>query len=133
MKPVVQPVPLTYSIIPAERLVHVQAEGVVTLQDILDYLDEIAVSDAMPYGKLFDTSGAQFTLSDSDMMVLGARVSAYAEMEPRGPVALVVSDDVHSDLARRFANLGGARRPAKVFRAVEQARAWLNDGGDSAA
>lgn len=118
-------VPLTYKIHSAERLVHVQAEGVVRLQEILDYLDAVAVGGNMPYGKLFDTSGAQFELSDDDMMTLGARVSAYAAMEPRGPVAVVVSDDPHSDLARRFANLGGARRPAKVFRDAEQARAWL--------
>jgi hypothetical protein len=122
-------VPLNYKINPAERLVHVQAEGAVRLQDILDYLDEVAAGDAMPYGKLFDTSGAQFELTDADMMVLGARVSAYAAMEPRGPVALVVNDDPHNDLARRFTNLGGAKRPARIFRDVRLARAWLAEEG----
>ena len=81
----------------------------------------------MPYAKLFDAFGGDFVLSDDDMMILGARVSAYAEMEPRGPVALVVGSEEANALARRFANLGGAKRPAKVFRHADEARAWLAD------
>lgn len=107
-----------------------ETEGVVHLTDILDYLDSVAVKEAMPYGKLFDTSGGDFMLSDDDMMVLGARVSAYAEMEPRGPVALVVASETANVLARRFANLGGARRPVKVFRDAGEARAWLAEETD---
>ena len=42
----------------------------------------------MPYPKLFDAREAEPELSDDDM-ILGARVSAYAVMEPRGPVAAV--------------------------------------------
>ncbi len=117
--------PLRYAIDHAQRLVHVTAEGVVQLADILDYLDSVAVKEAMPYGKLFDASGGDLVLSDDDMMVLGARVSAYAEMEPRGPVALVVDSEKSNVLARRFANLGGAKRPAKVFRDAVEARLWL--------
>src|SRR5476649_1705144 len=86
-------VPLRYTIDDDQRLVHVQTEGTVLLTEILDYLDAVAVKEAMPYAKLFDASGGDFVLSDQDMMVLGARVSAYAEMEPRGPVAIVVDSD----------------------------------------
>ena len=120
--------PLRYTIDHAQRLVHVQTEGIVLLADILDYLDAVAVKEAMPYAKLFDASGGDFVLSDDDMMVLGARVSAYAAMEPRGPVALVagVSEKTNA-LARRFTNLGGAKRPAKIFRHADEARAWLVD------
>jgi hypothetical protein len=57
-------------------------------------------------------------------------VSAYAAMEPRGPVALVVGSEETDTLARRFANLGGAKRPAKVFRDAREARAWLADEAD---
>lgn len=120
-------VPLRYKIDPARRLVHVQTEGVVQLAEILDYLDAVAVKGAMPYAKLFDASCGDMVLSDDDMMVLGARVSAYARMEPRGPVALVVGSDETNALARRFANLGGAKRPARIFKHADEARAWLTD------
>jgi hypothetical protein len=123
-------VPLRFAIDHAQRLVHVQTEGTVHLADILDYLDAVAVKEAMPYAKLFDAFGGDFVLSDADMMVLGARVSAYAAMEPRGPVALVVGSEETDTLARRFANLGGAKRPAKVFRDAREARAWLADEAD---
>ena len=122
--------PLRYTIDHDQRLVHVQTEGIVLLAEILDYLDATAVKEAMPYAKLFDASGGDFVLSDADVMVLGARVSAYAAMEPRGPVALVVGSDKTDGLARRFANLGGAKRPAKVFRDAREARAWLADEAD---
>jgi hypothetical protein len=120
-------VPLRFAIDHAQRLVHVQTEGTVHLADILDYLDAVAVKEAMPYAKLFDASGADFVLSDDDVMVLGARVSAYAELEPRGPVAIVVDSEKANTLARRFANLGGAKRPARVFRDADEACEWLAD------
>ena len=108
------------------RLVHTSAEGMISLDEILDYFDKVAVSDAMPYAKLFDASKARFSISDDDMMVLGARVSAYASMEPRGPVALVVGSDEDYVLGKRFANLGGATRPIQVFQRVDDARKWLD-------
>lgn len=126
-------VPLKIDLDPARRLVHTKAEGVIHLSEILDYLDAVAVQEAMPYAKLFDARDANFVLSDTDMMTLGARVSAYAAMEPRGPIALVVGSDADNDLGRRFANLGGAKRPVRIFRDIGAAEEWLaaeSEGGD---
>jgi len=119
-------VPLHIDIGHGQRLVHTRAEGLVGLDEILDYFDRVAVADAMPYAKFFDASKARFSISDDDMMVLGARVSAYASMEPRGPVALIVGSDEDYILGKRFANLGGARRPLQVFQTVDDARKWLD-------
>jgi hypothetical protein len=121
------PVPLQINIDRDGRLVHTKAEGVIPLPEILAYLDRVATEDCMAYAKLFDATQARFELSDDDMMVLGARVSAYAAMEPRGPIALVVGSDADNVLGHRFANLGGARRPLQLFRTLDAARAWLAD------
>ncbi len=118
--------PLQYTIDHDRRLVEVTAQGAVVLQDILDYFDAVMVQNAMPYDKLFDAANGQFTLSDDDMMALGARVSAYAAADPRGPIAIVVGDDQTNLLAHRFANLGSAARPVKIFRHAADARRWLN-------
>jgi hypothetical protein len=118
-------VPLRIDIDHAQRLVHTKAEGLIVLSELLEYFDRVAVNDAMPYAKLFDATKAQFSVSDDDMMVLGARVSAYAAMEPRGPIALIVGSDETFALGARFANLGGARRPLRIFRNVEEGRGWL--------
>jgi hypothetical protein len=79
----------------------------------------------MPYPKLFDAREAEPRLSDDDVMVLGARVSAYAAFDPRGPIAAVATNPKASEILQRFMNLGGAERPMRLFATVEEAMAWL--------
>ena len=64
-------------------------------------------------------------LTDDDVMVLGARVSAYAHLEPRGPIAIVSTNDETDLFIRRFMNLGGAKRPIRLFDSMDDAREWL--------
>ena len=52
-------------------------------------------------------------------------MSAYAAFDPRGPLAAIV-DDKFRWQARRFLNLGGARRPAQIFGTVASACKWLD-------
>jgi hypothetical protein len=109
-----------------KRFVHVEATGPVTLDDVLAYFDRLVVENAMPYPKLFDATRAIAELSDADIMVLGARVSAYSLLDPRGPLALVAQNERIVQFLRRFMNLGMARRPARLFRRIEDARRWLD-------
>ncbi len=108
-----------------QRHVLAEAEGVVVLQDILDYFDRLVVEGAMPYPKLFDATAAQPELSDHDVMVLGARVSAYAAYAPRGPLAIVAGTEKVQDVVRRFMNVGRGERRAMTFGNVKAAREWL--------
>jgi hypothetical protein len=114
-----------YSIDHDKKIVTVRAHGAVVLKEILDYFDAVTVQDAASYPKLFDAREAVPTLSDDDVMVLGARVSAYAAFEPRGPVAAIATTEAASAALQRFMNLGSADRPMRLFTSVEQARAWL--------
>ena len=117
--------PLTYKIDHTKRFVDVRGLGDVLLQDILDYFDALVVEGGMPYRKMIDMRGVTPKISDGDMMTLGARVSAYAHMEPRGPIA-VVSTAPESDIfIRRFMNLGGAKRPMRLFNSLDAAKNWL--------
>ena len=117
--------PVDYEIDHAKRFVRVKAHGVVVLQEILDYFDALVVQDAMPYPKLVDAREAEPRLSDDDVMVLGARVSAYAAYDPRGPIAAVATNQKAGAILQRFMNLGGADRPMRLFATVEEAMAWL--------
>ena len=117
--------PVDFEIDHTKRFVRVRAHGVVILREILDFFDALVVQDAMPYPKLFDAREAEPDLSDDDVMTLGARVSAYAAMDPRGPVAAVAVTKKAGDILQRFMNLGGAQRPMRLFASVEEARAWL--------
>ncbi|MBS0522467.1 MAG: hypothetical protein JSS04_02440 [Proteobacteria bacterium] len=91
----------------------------------MDYFDALVVQDAMGYPKLFDAREAEPRLSDDDVMVLGARVSAYEVHDPRGPVAAVAMGREARAILQRFMNLGGTRRPMRLFESIEEARAWL--------
>lgn len=108
-----------------ERLVTVRVEGPVSLAEVEAYLDDLVVKEAMPYAKFIDARGAMPSLNDSDMMALGARISAYAVMDPRGPIAMVVNNGPAYEFAQRFANLGGARRAMEVFADGDKAWKWL--------
>ncbi len=110
-----------------KRFVSVTAEGPVVLQDVLDYFDRVVIESAASYPKLFDATKAEPRFSDEDVMVLGARVSAYAAFEPRGPLALVGGSEETMNLLRRFMNLGQAKREAMLFRHVKDARNWLSE------
>ena len=114
-----------YRIDHEKQFVSVRAHGAVVLGEILDYLDALVVQNAMGYPKLFDASEAEPRLSNDDVMVMGARVSAYAAHDPRGPVAAVAAGVQASAILQRFMNLGGARRPMRLFATVEEARRWL--------
>ena len=86
--------PIRFTIDHAKRFVHARAEGEIDLADIEEFSDAVMVENAMPYRKLFDGRGAFGKYDDHDMMMLGARVSAYAAVEKRGALALVPSPRV---------------------------------------
>ena len=117
--------PIQFEIDHTKRFVGVKAYGVVVLHEILDYFDALVIQDAMSYAKLFDARDAEPSLSDADVMELGARVSAYAAFDPRGPIAAVAVTKKAGDILQRFMNLGSAPRPMRLFGSVEEARKWL--------
>jgi hypothetical protein len=118
--------PITWKISDADRLVTARAQGPVTLQDIEALLDDIVVKNALAYRKLFDGRQAVGKYNDTDVMLLGARISAYATLDLTGAAALVVDTPEQHDAALRFANIGKAKRPIRVFYSPDEALAWLN-------
>ena len=119
--------PLDWKISHADRLVTVTAEGTVTLKDAEAYLDAVVVADAMPYAKLVDCSGMFTEATDEEMMLLGARMRAYADVLSHGPLAFVVTQPNARDYVLRYINLAtGATRPMEIFESVSAARRWLD-------
>ena len=117
--------PLRWEILHAQKLVHIVAEGAVTREELEEHFDAIVVADAMSYAKLFDASRAEPVYGDDDVMLMGARLSAYTATLTAGPLAVVgLSDDVETAF-RRFINLSPSKRPAAMFKTEAEARAWL--------
>jgi len=117
--------PLRWEILHDQKLVHIVADGKVTLPEMEAHFDAIMVADAMPYAKLFDATHAEPVYSDDDVMTMGARLSAYTATVASGPLAVIgLSEEVEMTY-RRFVNVSPSKRPAKLFRTEAAARAWL--------
>lgn len=118
--------PLNWKISHADRSVEAVGTGHVGLQDIEGYFDDLMVAGALPYRKLFDTTHATSAVDDADMMLLGARMSAYKGLGPLGPLAIVAPTSALRAQALLFSALAPADRPLKIFKTVATARKWLH-------
>lgn len=116
---------LRWEILHQQKLVHIVADGPVTLKEMEEHFDAIMVADAMPYAKLFDATRALPMYSDDDVMTMGARLSAYTATVASGPLAVVGTGDVLEGVFRRFVNISPSKRPAALFETEAEARAWL--------
>jgi hypothetical protein len=117
--------PLRWEILHAQKLVHIVAEGAVTREELEKHFDAIVVAEAMSYAKLFDASRAEPVYGDDDVLLMGARLSAYTATLTAGPLAVVgLSDDVETAF-RRFINMSPSKRPAAMFKTETEARVWL--------
>ncbi len=117
--------PITFTIDHEARFVDAKFDGVLVLKDVEDFCDAIVGQDALPYRKLIDGRTAVGKYDDNDVMALGARLSAYATMGPRGALAMVPAEGASLELTDRLINLGKDGRPAKAFHSVDEARKWL--------
>lgn len=120
--------PLKWTIDHSRKFVHiVVAEGPLTLQDMEEHFDAIAVADAMGYSKLFDATRFEPVYSDDDVMMMGARLSAYTAHMESGPLAVLGTDPALEIAFRRFVNVSPSRRPAALFSSDAEALAWLEE------
>ena len=117
--------PLRWEISHADKLIVIVGESVVTLKDVEVYLDDIVTADAMPYGKLFDASKLVPQHDDHDLMMLGARMSAYSSTLKGGPLAFVSTNQATRETIERYINLSKANRPVAIFKTAAEARAWI--------
>ena len=118
--------PLSFKIDHDRRFVQVDTEGVVTLDEILVYYEGLVLGEAMSYSKLFDASDSRIDLTVEDLMTLGAWVSAFSQYDPRGPIAILYTSEENENTLRRYMNLGGAKRPIKLFKSRARALKWLS-------
>lgn len=108
-----------------ERFIHIVADGPVTLKEMEDHFDAIAVAEAMGYAKLFDMTRIVPIIHDGDVLAMGARLSAYTATMESGPLAVVGQGEEMAMIFRRFINVSPSQRPARFFATEAEARAWL--------
>ena len=123
--------PIRLTVDHAGRNARAVCNDTVSRGDLEAYFDAVAVAGAGPYPKLFDMADADFAITDTDMLLIAARIRAYAQAgaesggEPIGPVAIVAVSQKGFEQAELFAVLADADRPLLVFRTVAEAEQWL--------
>lgn len=122
--------PISIDVDHEARIVRTVATGQVTFADTWGYHEMLVLENALSYAKLMDATEATFVHDDEEIMRLGARVSAYADVMNRGPVAVVVHDETQRDMIRRYFNLTGGAFPTALFETELEARRWLRGFAD---
>ena len=117
--------PLRWEILPEQKLIHIVADGEVTLQDMEAHFDANVVADALSYAKLFDATLAAPVYDDKDVLLMGARLSAYTATLDSGPLAVFGTGDAVRLAFARFVNISPSKRPAELFKTEAEASAWL--------
>jgi len=119
--------PLRWEISHADKLVVISGTGDVFLKDVEAYLDDIVTVDAMPYAKIFDATDLIPKYNDHDVLMLGARMSAYSGTLKGGPLAFVSTNQATREAIERYINLAAnAERPTTMFATRKQALAWID-------
>lgn len=117
--------PLRWEILHPQKLIHVVAEGEVTLKEMEAHFDALVIANALSYSKLFDATLLKPVYDADDVMAMGARLSAYTSHFPSGPLAVVGRDESVVQAFKRFVNISPSKRPAAIFKTEKKARAWL--------
>ncbi|WP_421996458.1 hypothetical protein [Reyranella sp.] len=125
--------PLRWEVLHDQKLIHVIAEGPVTIEDMEEHFDALASTNVLRYAKLFDATRMKPLYDDNDVLRVGARLSAYTFSQPSGPLAVIGKGEIVRSAFKRFINISPSKRPAKMFRSEKEARAWLASVADDVA
>jgi hypothetical protein len=115
---------------PEKRIIFVSGEGVVTDDDLLEYVNQyLNGTDLGSYDELFDLSAAD--LEDLTYAGLSSVAAAAAATDPDSrpvKIAIVVSESRGMGVSRLYQSLReskGGRRLTRVFWDLSECREWL--------
>ena len=120
--------PLHWTIDSRAKLLGATGDGPIDLADLNRMLDVIVGSNILGYRKLFDGRLAVAQMEPADLLTVGVRLRSMhaAAGDALGPLALVVRDENYWQVARVLGILAVPKRPMRVFKQAEKARAWLD-------
>jgi hypothetical protein len=120
------------------ELLRIILEGDIAIEDMYAGVDEIYASDEQPRIILWDSRGANTTLTTGDSADLLKTFSEYAvergKDRANSRVALLSSADIHFGISRMstaYAEQNNAAYNMQVFRDETEAIAWLNSESDA--
>jgi hypothetical protein len=128
-------VPISYTRDDDRRLLRASAAGLLTLGEVLDFVELQHRERLYTWPMLFDTTGATTTAGGDTLRHLVARIRALAASTgPRAPIAIVAPHNLLFGLARMYELLCDATGAGvvEVFRDRAEAEDWLQRLPDAA-
>jgi hypothetical protein len=120
--------PITFSIDQAEKIIHTEAVGPVTYDELVDHISMERDAGGIPYREIFDATRATAAFSARDARRLVDIFSDLAaESGGFGPTAVIVADDVTYGMVRMIQILATDICDISPFRVPERAaaEAWV--------
>ena len=110
------------------KLLVAVADCAVALSDLDRLLDIVVGARIVDYRKLFDGRLGEARMGETELLSVGVRLRSLhaAAGAGLGPLALVVRDENYWRVARVLGILAVPKRPMRVFKESEKARAWLD-------
>jgi hypothetical protein len=108
------------------RRVSITAEGDFTRADVEAYIKAVEACGAVGWSKLLDGRFSRASMSQEDMLAIGALFRGFHVRGPVGPLAVVVSGAQLDHVSRLLGILATADRPMRVFNDLDAARRWLD-------
>jgi hypothetical protein len=120
--------PLHWTIDSRTKLLAVVADGAVDLADFDRLLDVVVGSNILGFRKLFDGRLGESQMDETKLLSVGVRLRSLhaGGGSALGPLAVVVRDENYWQAARVLGILAVPKRPMRVFKEAEKARAWLD-------
>lgn len=118
---------VTWSISHDDKLVVVQVEGEVKLEEAATCFQALIAGNAIPYRKLLDLSFAPLSQGRAGINAVGERARAVAATMAMGPVAVLVASELGEEMVQTFEQRVQLKRPLRIFRDIKAARAWLDE------
>ena len=122
--------PLSVRVYRQEKLIWVEGTGVVSDEDLEDYVEEYLVRQGLrDFGEVFDLSRAD--LLDVTYLGLSRVASAAAPTDPHDTptqIAILVSETVGLGISRMYQTLRetkGGRRNLRIFRDCSPLLEWM--------
>ena len=118
--------PLRWKSSPLELMVVCVAEGTVTLDDFIDYLDALEKTRALGYQKILVAASGRSGLTAPELGALARALAALNERNRLGAIAIVTGSSGNRKLANVFRTLTSVDRPVQTFTTIHNARLWLS-------
>jgi hypothetical protein len=120
--------PITVERDDSRRLMVARAVGLVLPDELFEFVRRERNGPYAGYALLFDATGARTRAEPADVQRLLNQVLTDAAVSgPRGPVAIVATEDI-GELARTYeaASHGAGLHVIRVFRSRDRAQRWLD-------